>query len=991
MELSPRDSLILARVGHPGFMPHPSDRSKKPSSPKRKHISKVNRTGLNAAENTSRKSPRSNRYVQKEQHITSKTSVGDTIKTYIQEAKYLMVIPDTAVYNEIIVITMKPKTILRRKQRKSPNKFRILRTLLLHLLLISPAYSPSRGNSFGLANASTALTPFTSKENNIRIIFSDQLSKNPPKKDHTSASDILKNNTTTTRSLNIGNTNNIFASEIFLNDRTTTINTDTSNTPNIDILPADIQDISTKPTLDTDTANTPNIDILPADIQDISTKTTLDTDTSNTPKIDALPADMQDISTKTTLDADTLRSYTNDTKTEYSKYVDILSIPTATLDDSLLISDDKSWVSKLVSAYKIEKSMFALSVIALSSNATVSSKNASTEDSSTVAGVSRDKSTVVKMETSKAPKTLTSPKTDILGESAEPIHNTKSSISCSQRCGEDASYPCSCDERCVVHKTCCQDLAESCPELYGMALLKFRHLLTSAVRCDTMTSVLMVESCPEVPRDRDSIENSSTGDTNTLNDLQGKNVMPNLLSSAPVTDYDTGIIYANASIYDCNKQNKSLNDSTKPWIIQIGTLQKVTVSDMKYTHNLDTSKYSYIPPESPPITSTSQCYSQETLSCIVNLFAAFNIQEPLCNRAVSEYYKIRHDVISMPEHHEHYTDFICSDCLAMHQNALGFGDRFFLSGFRVLISLSGTPGYAVYDLPKDLRKQRQPYPWWSWTCKFSDQINVEDSAACRVLQCDKRFILTQNGLCRKAVIAEFSVQEQVVYKGNSCRLDPHAFARAAKCHARKHKLLSTPKPYIYYNIFQERDGINLIVIRAEMFFDKLQYEEQIIDLVYSSKTFYAAILVFAQNYCSSKTEERKMNIKHDSPVGLLPGNKSNTSRSKSAERGDIFHNAQDLKLIEMLDRFTFIVRLLTDPIVQDLNANITFNFDSVYYLLDKSARMDEFVSKVNSSKCVNVKREDGNKLTNDAATLILLRELVPFTGLTMTYLLIVWL
>ncbi|GFS08383.1 hypothetical protein ElyMa_003012700 [Elysia marginata] len=128
----------------------------------------------------------------------------------------------------------------------------------------------------------------------------------------------------------------------------------------------------------------------------------------------------------------------------------------------------------------------------------------------------------------------------------------------------------------------------------------------------------------------------------------------------------------------------------------------------------------------------------------------------------------------------------------------------------------------------------------------------------------------------------------------------------------KYRLVSTSEPYIYCKVYQEKDEINLTAIMAEIFFDTLHYLDKMFCLALYFETFYASMLVFAQNHCSLKEEARKLNTEHKGSFGLLPDTKSNTSRSKAAERGDIFLYVQVLKLIEMHDRFTYTTRMQTD-------------------------------------------------------------------------------
>ncbi|GFR81024.1 hypothetical protein ElyMa_002329900 [Elysia marginata] len=207
--------------------------------------------------------------------------------------------------------------------------------------------------------------------------------------------------------------------------------------------------------------------------------------------------------------------------------------------------------------------------------------------------------------------------------------------SCYLRCGEDNNYPCSCAEKCVVNLNCCEDFADKCPALLDLALSNFDHLLFASVRCDDRLAVFMVDLCPSIFHEdrRPSRENNTYSDnipsviasqqntkaekTYNVSSIQG------VLSNAPFTDCATGIVYANVSIYECNRrtpQNNFTRGKGVTWLTYFETKNNTiprTVTTLQ--DQLDLESYSYIPPESHPIISGSMCYNKWTVSCISRL------------------------------------------------------------------------------------------------------------------------------------------------------------------------------------------------------------------------------------------------------------------------------------------------------------------------------------------------------------------------------------
>ncbi|GFS09009.1 hypothetical protein ElyMa_001287700 [Elysia marginata] len=965
-----------------------------------------------------------------------------------QEAEGLakISIPEQLHTIQLLVLTIMGRVHSRRKQRKTHLKFRILQSLLLHILLISTVAPSKRVTTLVFVSASSPIVALIPQETiPPSVKLSEKFRESSTHTEDTLALDIQANKTTVQRNVDLQSTANIdiLSTEVSPKDTTTNLNTDipnidalavevstTVNTdiPNIDALAVDVQT-----TLNTDI---PNIDALAVDVQVVNTTTALNSSILKTPKTNtlaagillhtdntkitsfknstssffntgALVADKQSLDrtnlnkgtppthityrdsihiqsrtsnntshtgstttpSKYTVGADLLfvdssKNLTNGTLAKYLHYISTpRSVVTATLagNQNVMHGEKNFAQTNLITEELISLNTTNRLVKTSSQYLSNNSNHVFAVDSLSMPKNVTQDSTVKQMKSLLGFKTLRRSNLSLQDEDSERIRARKSPMSCSQRCGEDASYPCSCNERCVVHKTCCRDLATTCPDVYSLALVKFRHLLSVAVGCDTMTSVLMVQSCPKIKGDRNPKQKTLINNKNSQNVYNGKEIMSNILSNAPVTDYESGIIYKNSSIYECNQQNKFAGISqtsavsTKAWVIQVGIFQENRYR-MNHEQQLDMSTYSYIPPASPLLTSASLCYTQETLSCISKFFAAFSVQETFCNTSVSDYYKLRKNMLSIPREYELIADHICDVCLSSYQNAPGLGDRHFLYGFRVLMSMSRIPGYAVFDVPEDLRGDgfKQPVPWWSWTCEISDRMDLESSKSCRVSQCDPRFFLTKDGLCRMGVIAEFSVQEKVLFKGKTCRIDPHAFARATECLTKIYKLVATAKPYRNFQIYNHRAGTNVTVVRAEMYFDTPTFEDQFMALIMDYNTFYAAMLVFAQNHCLFKEERaRKMSTTHDSSFGPLLNRTFGTSRVTTAATGDIFSYAQYLKMTEMSKRFFLKICLQTGSINEDLDDDaLSCNFDTDFFSLDDKQTMNELVSKVEDSQCV---------------------------------------
>ena len=569
------------------------------------------------------------------------------------------------------------------------------------------------------------------------------------------------------------------------------------------------------------------------------------------------------------------------------------------------------------------------------------------------------------IERSLSTNTSAGSKGDIVTPTASPMNISRYPISCKERCGEDISFPCSCNEKCVVYRTCCEDLPETCTELYTNALAKFRTLLSASIRCDPMTIVFTVDSCPPISSEnvnplKTDARFSQTVPSNTLFSQSSKkdntkmiHSMSDILLNAPVTDYKTGFVYSNATIYECNKRKNYLNSTqtsvktAAAWQAHISDAVKTFTIEQK----LDFSAYSYIPPDSHPTTAGSLCYNPTALTCISELSTELAIQQPICNVSVSEYYDIRHDLLVMIEYYSDWAQHdVCAICLALYQSSAYRDNRFFPSGFRVLTSLDENALHVVFDLHKEWRHLRKPIPWWSWTCKIPDQTSAAADRECRVLQCDERFLLTPDGLCRKAVEAEFAIQEEIMFKGKNCQINPNAFAEITKCYLLAiSKVTASNKAFRSYQTHMAHGNITLITIRMEMYIDAEDYEPTLFDLFKMPKTFFPTLSLFVQHFCSLEN-----NVHHQDYSGKISSSQRKLDSSplkKPKEEKNSFQNNNIETMDSSADFFCSFCFQIYD-IDTSLDDEIICHFSSKLDL-ERTVKVDTLTASAIGLECLH--------------------------------------
>ncbi|RUS82811.1 hypothetical protein EGW08_009431 [Elysia chlorotica] len=559
------------------------------------------------------------------------------------------------------------------------------------------------------------------------------------------------------------------------------------------------------------------------------------------------------------------------------------------------------------------------------------------------------------------------------------MNSSNPSLSCRNRCGLDANFPCSCDDKCVVHRTCCEDLAQSCPELYSQALTKFRHLLHASVRCDEISAVHMVESCPS--------EQQTAGNEyppeNPKGEDRGKMVsLSEILSNAPVTDLHTGIIYANATVYNCNNKqgpafnvSETLESPVALWYTQMGTRNNNAPSRIQDVNKvLDLSTFSFIPPRSEPAVGSvsSLCYGDETVACIAMLANQTGAQDLVCNNTVVNYFDTRGDYLTLSlKDFKNTADKICPVCLSDYQKTIGFRDRFLLTGFKVLMSFSEISGQVVYDLPQDVEENLDGAPWWSWTCNMSRQPETfpatqpmtepmtqaiaQSDLACNVLACDPRFLKTADGICREVVEAEFSIQTELVSEGKTCSIASEVFITALRCFLDSmYKLKATDEPFRIYQENSSRANVTLTTVRMHMYFDsdKNTYYS---NLVANYFTLYSIMLVFAQQNCLLEEERVEWGtFTAQNLIQLLSRQiPSGGVLRVTNHRGKQSMDMESPQMKSILDRFIFTVCLLLGQHDQSLDDEIDCSHSSERNFGLTTVDIDGLVAQLNALNCFN--------------------------------------
>ncbi|GFO04774.1 hypothetical protein PoB_003127900 [Plakobranchus ocellatus] len=90
-------------------------------------------------------------------------------------------------------------------------------------------------------------------------------------------------------------------------------------------------------------------------------------------------------------------------------------------------------------------------------------------------------------------------RTDTISETAvdDICINNQGPWSCKGKCGRAVNYPCSCDVNCMLHKTCCHDFEEQCPDVAVMSIEELARFPGLRTICDPDIQSPLVSECPK--------------------------------------------------------------------------------------------------------------------------------------------------------------------------------------------------------------------------------------------------------------------------------------------------------------------------------------------------------------------------------------------------------------------------------------------------------------------------------------------------------------
>ena len=195
---------------------------------------------------------------------------------------------------------------------------------------------------------------------------------------------------------------------------------------------------------------------------------------------------------------------------------------------------------------------------------------------------------------------------DILVESPEVF-------SCSGKCGEPGSIPCSCSKTCIIYRNCCEDMETACPRLTRAARLSFIHMLTNTPQSTCLSSGYnVVTSCDG--RLFPTAENTYLD--NMLDNIPPAERLSVLLNHVPYTDETTGLTFLNKDIFDCN----SAGPRGIPWRAYVATngFPENGYTSGEFSKNIFHNCFVYLPPKSMENTKQlSECTDLYIDVCMV--------------------------------------------------------------------------------------------------------------------------------------------------------------------------------------------------------------------------------------------------------------------------------------------------------------------------------------------------------------------------------------
>ncbi|GFO35300.1 hypothetical protein PoB_006180500 [Plakobranchus ocellatus] len=359
-------------------------------------------------------------------------------------------------------------------------------------------------------------------------------------------------------------------------------------------------------------------------------------------------------------------------------------------------------------------------------------------------------------------------------------------FTCQGRCGKKISFPCSCSATCVIYGTCCDNMAQDCPHVWEEGLTRFDLISTSDFICD-QNSIYTIVSCPIVERNEKVSETSNkqisreeTESRKIKNQLlsnldtieQRQNVVREnttraiepektrkdsitgrlvaALSSAPVTDSDTGLTFINKTVYNCNNM---LESNALYWAVMLNYSYTSPTKLEDFVRHQMLNKY--IPDFNKEILTDHVCVPNLQQSCN----QAADIEEP-SSRYVKKCLERNNAVVISIKTLLHYRNIFCAYCNEGRHN------RIVLNTFNT-VPFSGSPFQVLMTLTEDTFSLKQAslgfqmfkMPWSQANCTMQAQSSVEEvfnaeksdqdsQTPCSLTCAEPEFTLRSDGMCK---------------------------------------------------------------------------------------------------------------------------------------------------------------------------------------------------------------------------------------------------
>ena len=476
---------------------------------------------------------------------------------------------------------------------------------------------------------------------------------------------------------------------------------------------------------------------------------------------------------------------------------------------------------------------------------------------------------------------FSAPPADPLTEtvSEEPLASS-SRLSCGGRCGDWSSFPCSCNDICIVHGNCCHDISDKCQHLTATAKSRFERLKGVEIECSSMTSTFMVMSCSDhsdsgasairlvhddtpgrsgsarctscftskTPQTNNTINNTLDTVVSHFTDQPGMNKkihdeiptstsdILSLIMNAPIMDFTSGIVYRSRSIAQCNGV---LDSYILPWKVRLPVISySLELKNIEALGELVTTKdIAYVEPHLPKnISKGSQCVINSIKHCRREWIKDNPELETLCLTGNVVYYITR-----KPLKKEYFDNMHCVLCYVGSDNHTLPVESYIpwqkVVKLSVVLSLSSSGTLTLLK-----QKKTDMLNWDALTCSVN--TGKGGSGQCRTTKCTEGFEKRSDGVCRTLKKRQFAIGRDNCEFKRSQEFEKKLLS-LIKCHLEatgNAELITETSRFV--NVYDTRLGIPLVKLETDVYFPY----DQPSDRQYQIRR-ELALLVYDANFC----------------------------------------------------------------------------------------------------------------------------------------------